>query len=45
VIIEDKEGLKRNSLFGTDVEQTQSSIEDFSAASRSARRPRSPTTS
>jgi phosphoenolpyruvate phosphomutase / 2-hydroxyethylphosphonate cytidylyltransferase len=31
VIIEDKEGLKRNSLFGTDVEQTQSSIEDFSA--------------
>jgi phosphoenolpyruvate phosphomutase / 2-hydroxyethylphosphonate cytidylyltransferase len=31
VIIEDKEGLKRNSLFGTDVEQTQSSMEDFSA--------------
>jgi phosphoenolpyruvate phosphomutase / 2-hydroxyethylphosphonate cytidylyltransferase len=31
VIIEDKEGLKRNSLFGTEVEQTQSSIEDFSA--------------
>lgn len=30
VIIEDKEGLKRNSLFGTDVAQTQSSIEDFS---------------
>ncbi len=30
VIVEDKEGLKRNSLFGTDVEQTQSSIEDFS---------------
>ena len=30
VIIEDKEGLKRNSLFGTDVQQTQSSIEDFS---------------
>ncbi len=29
VIIEDKEGLKRNSLFGTDVTQTQSSIEDF----------------
>ena len=29
VIIEDKEGLKRNSLFGTDVQQTQSSIEDF----------------
>jgi phosphoenolpyruvate phosphomutase len=31
VIIEDKEGLKRNSLFGTEVVQTQSSIEDFSA--------------
>lgn len=31
VIIEDKEGLKRNSLFGTEVAQTQSSIEDFSA--------------
>ncbi|WP_460543601.1 phosphoenolpyruvate mutase [Glycomyces halotolerans] len=30
VIIEDKEGLKRNSLFGNDVAQTQSSIEDFS---------------
>ena len=30
VIIEDKEGLKRNSLFGTNVQQTQSSIEDFS---------------
>lgn len=29
VIVEDKEGLKRNSLFGTDVSQTQSSIEDF----------------
>ena len=29
IIIEDKEGLKRNSLFGTEVEQTQSSIEDF----------------
>jgi phosphoenolpyruvate mutase len=30
IIIEDKEGLKRNSLFGNEVEQTQSSIEDFS---------------
>jgi phosphoenolpyruvate phosphomutase len=30
VIIEDKTGLKRNSLFGTDVEQTLDSIEDFS---------------
>lgn len=29
VIVEDKEGLKRNSLFGTEVEQTQSTIEDF----------------
>jgi phosphoenolpyruvate mutase len=29
VIIEDKTGLKKNSLFGTDVEQTQDSIEDF----------------
>lgn len=30
VIIEDKTGLKKNSLFGTDVEQTQDSIEHFS---------------
>ncbi len=30
VIIEDKTGLKRNSLFGTEVEQQQASIEDFS---------------
>jgi len=29
VIIEDKIGLKANSLFGTDVVQTQDSIEDF----------------
>lgn len=29
VIIEDKTGLKKNSLFGTDVDQTQDSIEDF----------------
>lgn len=29
IIIEDKEGLKRNSLYGTDVTQTQSSIDDF----------------
>lgn len=28
-IIEDKTGLKKNSLFGTDVPQTQDSIEDF----------------
>lgn len=31
VIIEDKKGLKKNSLFGTQVEQTQDSIESFSA--------------
>lgn len=30
VIIEDKTGLKKNSLFGTDVAQTQDSIEHFS---------------
>lgn len=30
VIIEDKKGLKKNSLFGTEVEQTQASIEEFS---------------
>jgi len=29
-IIEDKTGLKKNSLFGTDVSQTQDSIENFS---------------
>ncbi len=29
IIIEDKTGLKKNSLFGTDVPQTQASIEDF----------------
>jgi phosphoenolpyruvate phosphomutase len=29
VIIEDKIGLKKNSLFGTDVQQTQDSIENF----------------
>jgi len=31
VIIEDKTGLKKNSLFGTDVTQTQDTIEDFCA--------------
>jgi len=30
VVIEDKVGLKKNSLLGTDVEQTQDSIESFS---------------
>ena len=29
IIIEDKVGLKKNSLFGTDVKQTQDSIENF----------------
>jgi phosphoenolpyruvate phosphomutase len=29
IIIEDKKGLKKNSLFGTDVDQTQASIEEF----------------
>ena len=29
VIIEDKKGLKKNSLFGTDVKQIQDKIEDF----------------
>jgi len=31
VVIEDKKGLKKNSLFGTEVAQTQASISDFSA--------------
>ncbi|MEG1474734.1 MAG: phosphoenolpyruvate mutase [Longicatena sp.] len=31
VIIEDKTGLKKNSLFGNDVAQTQDTIENFSA--------------
>lgn len=30
IIVEDKIGLKRNSLFGTEVEQTQDTIENFS---------------
>jgi phosphoenolpyruvate phosphomutase len=29
IVIEDKTGLKKNSLFGTDVAQTQDTIEDF----------------
>jgi len=37
VIIEDKTGLKKNSLFGTDVAQTQDTIEDFSAKIRSGK--------
>ncbi len=31
IIIEDKTGLKKNSLFGTEVEQTQDSVENFSS--------------
>ena len=38
VIIEDKTGLKKNSLFGTDVEQTQDDIENFSAKIRAGKR-------
>ena len=37
VIIEDKTGLKRNSLFGTDVPQTQDSIENFCTKIRAAK--------
>lgn len=38
VIIEDKTGLKKNSLFGTEVQQTQDSIEDFSAKIRAGKK-------
>ena len=38
VIIEDKTGLKKNSLFGTEVEQTQDSIEHFSEKIRAGKR-------
>lgn len=38
VIIEDKTGLKKNSLFGTEVEQTQDDIENFSAKIRAGKR-------
>ena len=38
VIIEDKKGLKKNSLFGTEVEQTQDSIESFSEKIRAGKR-------
>jgi phosphoenolpyruvate phosphomutase / 2-hydroxyethylphosphonate cytidylyltransferase len=38
VIIEDKTGLKKNSLFGTDVPQTQDSIEAFSHKIREGKR-------
>lgn len=38
VIIEDKTGLKKNSLFGTDVAQSQDSIEGFSAKIRAGKK-------
>ena len=38
VIIEDKKGLKKNSLFGTEVQQTQASIAEFSAKIAAAKR-------
>lgn len=40
IIIEDKIGLKKNSLFGTEVEQTQDSIEHFSEKIRAGREAR-----
>jgi len=38
VIIEDKKGLKKNSLFGTEVHQTQATIEEFSAKITAAKK-------
>ena len=38
VIIEDKTGLKKNSLFGTEVQQTQDSIENFSTKIRAGKK-------
>lgn len=38
IIIEDKKGLKKNSLFGTEVEQTQDSIEAFSEKIRAGKK-------
>ena len=38
VIIEDKNGLKKNSLFGTDVAQTQDTIENFSTKISTAKK-------
>lgn len=38
VIIEDKTGLKKNSLFGTEVKQTQDSIENFCNKIRAGKR-------
>lgn len=38
VIIEDKTGLKKNSLFGTEVKQTQDTIENFCAKIQAGKR-------
>ncbi len=38
IIIEDKTGLKKNSLFGTEVAQTQDTIENFSEKIRAGKR-------
>lgn len=38
IIIEDKTGLKRNSLFGNDVTQTQENVENFCAKIRMGKR-------
>jgi len=38
IIIEDKTGLKKNSLFGTEVKQTQDSIDNFSEKIRAGKK-------
>lgn len=38
IIVEDKIGLKKNSLFGNEVKQTQDSIENFSAKIRAGKK-------
>ena len=38
IIVEDKTGLKKNSLFGTEVNQTQDSIENFCAKIQAVKR-------
>ena len=38
ILIEDKTGLKKNSLFGTEVKQTQDSIENFCAKIQAGKR-------
>ena len=40
IIIEDKTGLKKNSLFGTEVKQTQDTIEHFSEKIKAGRESR-----